>query len=520
MALLKPFLRCFCLGLALLSSPCVAAEYSDPARFTALCYHEIEPEGAPLSATALREQDLAAQFAWLQANAYQPVNLTQIVAARAGGPPLPAKAVLLTFDDGRQDFFSRVYPLLKRYHYPAIAALVSEWLAVPAGKMVDYDGRPQKRSDFLSWSEIREMRASGLVEFANHTHDLHRAIPSNPQDNLQPATTTRRYENGQYEDDAAYLARLRHGLADQVLKEHLGAMPRSVVWPYGRNNGASRALAAELGMSIGFTLEDGDNDSRTPLWAVKRQLIENSPTLQEFAQLLRRNWQPDPARSVRLDPADWSDLEQGLSNALDQLLSLAPNIAFIRPAVLRDGQEYALFPTAQRPLAADYLNRISWQIERRAGVPVFIDVPNAWLNNPALLGDLARQVNFAGLRLAAAPDDPRIFALRQTVDRWRWPVQLAFALQETPSLATFAALPAGDLIILPAPAERPPDELKAYADRLLFEFDPARPAADLRRAMQALEAAGFRQFGLGGFPAANLPLIAPALSLRSQPQLP
>ena len=60
---------------------------------------------------------------------------------------------------------------------------------------------------------------------------------------------------------------------------------------------------------------------------------------------------------------------------------------------------------------------------------------------------------------------------------------------------------------------------KALADQVLFEFDPRLPAAEIARRMRELDAAGFRQFGLTGFPEIGMDAIAPVLSLRSQPQL-
>ena len=66
--------------------------------FLSLCYHEVESDDAvSLTTTAVRVRDLAAQFAWLQANGYRPISLQQIIDARKGGASLPDKAVLLTF---------------------------------------------------------------------------------------------------------------------------------------------------------------------------------------------------------------------------------------------------------------------------------------------------------------------------------------------------------------------------------------------------------------------------------------
>ncbi|MGB8301914.1 MAG: polysaccharide deacetylase family protein, partial [Azonexus sp.] len=156
------------------------------ARFMALSYHEVIADHEKITPTAVRASDLARQFAWLQANDFHPVSVDQILAARDGGPPLPPNAILLTFDDGMKDVYTRVFPLLKLFGYPAVIALVGKWMDVPAGETVDYDGKPLPRSDFVTWEQVREMQASGLIEVASHSYDLHRGIPANPQGNTQP----------------------------------------------------------------------------------------------------------------------------------------------------------------------------------------------------------------------------------------------------------------------------------------------------------------------------------------------
>ncbi|MEF8748311.1 MAG: poly-beta-1,6-N-acetyl-D-glucosamine N-deacetylase PgaB [Candidatus Accumulibacter propinquus] len=516
-ALLAAALCCLCTLPAAQDAPRKDTR-DDNSRFIALSYHEVLSDHEPLTPTAVRASDLAAQFAWLADNDYHPVSVDQILTARRGDEPLPANAVLLSFDDGKKDVYSRVFPLLKLFRYPAVIALVGQWLDVPANAMVDYDGQQVARSAFVTWQDVREMQASGLVEVASHAYSLHHGILANPQGNTQPAATTRLYADGRYEDDRAYAARLGAGLKN-VLGERLGKSPRIIVWPYGRSNLAAQEIAAGLGMPIGLSLEDGHNDARTPKAAWKRQLIENSPSLQAFAEMLRAAWAPDPARSVHIDPGQWTDLEAGLSATLDRLLTLSPNIALVKPTVVRDGREAVLFPTRRRPVAADVLNHIAWQTERRAGVPVFIDLPEDWLNEPELVGDLARHVNFAGLRIRAAPGSDAAQRLRQAAGQWRWPLRLIYARQEPPPAQPGQPLPNGDLLAVAAGESTMATLPKALADQVLFEFDSRLPAAEIARRMRELNAAGFRQFGLTGFPEIGMDAIAPVLSLRSQPQL-
>ena len=498
------------------------ASAADPARFIALSYHEVLSDSEPLTPTAVRASDLARQFAWLAANGWQPVSIEQILAARSGGQPLPDKAILLTFDDGKKDVYTRAFPLLKFFRYPAVIALVGEWLEVPPGGTVDYDGKPLPRSEFVTWDEVRKMTASGLVEVASHAYDLHRGLPSNPQGNTQPAAIVRHYlGNGRYESDTAYAERIRQGLLSAIAKR-TGQAPRVIVWPYGRSNDTARKIAADLGMNVGLTLEDGWNDNMTPLASLRRHLIEHSPSLEEFAGLLRSAWPSDPMRSVSIDPGLWSKPTEEFSRTLDRLQTLTPNIAFLRPVVIQGGVEATLFPTKHRPLAIDVLNHIAWQTERRAGVPVFIDLPASWLNEPELVGDLARQVSFAGLRVTAEPDDPRLPALREAAGRWRKPVQLALASDHLPTAETLTRLPAGDLVVIPAwlvaGGTLPAMDTNAR-NKLLIEFDPLSPAEETARRMRALEADGFRNFGLSSFPEPLSAEVANVLSLRAQPQL-
>jgi biofilm PGA synthesis lipoprotein PgaB len=210
MAFLTP-LRRLLAGALMALMPWSAAQAAD--ELIVLCYHEVESGRAfPVPRTAVLASELAAQFAWLRAAGYTPVSLQQVLDARGGGRALPGKAILLTFDDGKKDVYTRVFPLLKLFRYPALVALTGRWLEVPVGGEVDYDGQPLPRGDFVTWEEVREMQRSGLVEIASHTYDLHRGVPANPQGNTQPAAITRIYQDGRYETDDVYLKRLRNDL--------------------------------------------------------------------------------------------------------------------------------------------------------------------------------------------------------------------------------------------------------------------------------------------------------------------
>lgn len=363
-----------------------------PGAFLALSYHEVSGDGLVADAPGagrygIEISHLVAQFSWLRENGYHPVSLTRIAQARAGGTPLPPKAVLLSFDDGYADFHSRVYPVLKLFGYPAVIALVGSWMDAPAGAMVDYDGRKVAREAFLSWAQVREMMASGLVEVASHSYALHRGVTANPQGNAQPAGVARIYDAAtrSYENDEAWFARIRDDLQRnaRLIERETGKAPRAMVWPYGRYNLATQRIARELGMPLMLTLDGGVNAAGDPLDRIRRIIVESSPDLGEFVDEIERVWPEPPQRVVHVDldyvySADPGEQERNLSALLDRIRAIRPTTVYLQAYADPDGDGEAdalYFPNSQMPMRADLFNRVAWQLETRVGVRVYAWMP-------------------------------------------------------------------------------------------------------------------------------------------------
>lgn len=78
------------------------------------------------------------------------------------------KKVVLSFDDSREDFYTRVFPLLKKYNIPATLNVISGFVNGTA-KM----NMPSADNKAMTSSQVVECQQSGLVEIACHgaTHD-------------------------------------------------------------------------------------------------------------------------------------------------------------------------------------------------------------------------------------------------------------------------------------------------------------------------------------------------------------
>nr|WP_165583109.1 poly-beta-1,6-N-acetyl-D-glucosamine N-deacetylase PgaB [Dyella soli] len=495
---------------------------TDAGSFVALCYHEVTgdtPEA--YSSTAISVRDLAAQFAWLQANGYHPVSIEAIVASRNGGPALPEHAILLTFDDGLASVHQRVFPLLKLFKYPAVVAPVGSWMDLAPNESVSYGEGQVSGAAFVSWSQLREMQQSGLVEVASHSYRLHLGLVGNPMGNVEPAAITRVYADGRYETDDAYVGRLRAdlGRAREQMLGHMQVAPRVMVWPYGRSNRTSQQVAASLGMPVGLTLEDGVNTPQTPLATLRRHLVQNPMALTALAEILRQTWPSDPRRSVRIDPGDWPVAgEARLSVTLEQLVALKPNLVFISPRQGDAAHQATLFPTARLPMRADLLNRIGWQIESRAGAAVYVDLPADWLGDMDLVGDLARQVNLSGLSVPLVPGSMAAEQLRHAAERWRWPIHLVYVMQGLPDPGLWSRLPDDDWIRLPARDDVLAGLPDAARGHVMLQFDATRLTPATARQMRALKARGFGDFAIDGLPTAVPDEVRREFSLRDEPR--
>lgn len=368
--------------------------------FRVLCYHDIrdnlrESFSASPDSTALATQDLINQFNWLKENGYQPVSLQQIVDARAGKGRLPEKAILLTFDDGYKSVYTKVFPLLKQFRFPAVIAIVGEWIQTPEGDKVQYGDEQVPREQFVSWDNVREMVSSGLVEVASHSHGLHKGIQGNPQGNLIPATIAHAWsaEKQSYETGAQYAARIRTDLkrsAELIRRElqKLRVRPRAMVWPYGMYNMDAAKWAAETDMPITMNLEPGPNPPEQPLSRMRRTLITYDLTLADFIQALR---QPSGyggvarplERVVHVDldyvyDPDPEAQETNLSRLLDRIKRLRPTTVYLQAYADADGDGVAdalYFPNRHLPMRADLFSRVAWQLKTRTGVRVYAWMP-------------------------------------------------------------------------------------------------------------------------------------------------
>ncbi|MDH4230320.1 MAG: poly-beta-1,6-N-acetyl-D-glucosamine N-deacetylase PgaB [Nitrospirota bacterium] len=390
-----------------------------------LNYHEVvtRPEDASGDIYAVTTASLAAQLDWLRGNGWTPVSVDQVLDARSGKKALPPRAVLLTFDDGYAGFYTQVFPLLRLFGYPAVLAVVGEWMETPAGGTVDYGGVPTPRQRFVTWEQLRQMQDSGLVEVASHSYALHRGILANPQGNELPAAVAARFDpaSGRYEEAAAQVRRVRQDLerSRELIARNTRRAPRVLVWPYGMSGGAVEQAAKEAGFALQMGLTHGVNhfagagagtstDAARPL---RRILIQGDPGLGAWVHDLRHATDVHPRRVLHVDldyvyDPDPAVREANLGKLLERVKSLGVTTVYLQAFADPDGDGAAdavYFPNRHLPVRADLFGRAAWQLKTRTGVTVYAWMPVLAFHPPEGIPAGASGADAGAREVAALP---------------------------------------------------------------------------------------------------------------------
>ncbi|TDJ47673.1 MAG: poly-beta-1,6-N-acetyl-D-glucosamine N-deacetylase PgaB [Gammaproteobacteria bacterium] len=371
------------LVIGLLGTPTLAGDTAAAETLHSLCYHDVRDHVArnfDPDEYAVSTENLASHFSWLQTQAYTVVGTDEVIAARNGGKPLPPNAVMLTFDDGFRSVYTHVFPLLKLFGYKAVISIVTSW--IESDTEIVYNERILTRDDFLTWAQLREMQASGLVEIASHTHAMHQGVPGNPQGNTQPAAITRIYLNGHYEDEQTYLDRIEVDLVASIdaIRRNTGSTPRVITWPFGAWNEPIRQLAENHGMVLSLTL--GEQKALGRHGTIGRDMLVSNPDISQFAPMFGlRLDRPVRAAQVDLDyiyDPDPVRQEANLGLLLDRMQALEISHVYLQAFADPDGDGSAdalYFPNRHLPMRADLFNRVAWQLATRSHVRVFAWMP-------------------------------------------------------------------------------------------------------------------------------------------------
>jgi GT2 family glycosyltransferase/peptidoglycan/xylan/chitin deacetylase (PgdA/CDA1 family) len=234
-------------------------------RLVVLLYHHVgvRRPGTYPKLTVSPEQ-FERQVRWLSKRGYVGIRPSDWLAWCREGRPLPAKPILLTFDDAYADTAESVFPVLKAYSFSGGVFVVTSQV----GGTNAWDvARGWGTSRLMTGEQIQAWAAHG-IEFSAHSR-------------THPDLTML----GERE-----LAQEVEGCA-QDLSATLGTRVVSFAYPYGSYNEEVRKCVQQS-FDLAFTCDGGLNYLCTDLYRLRRTDVLPDESLFEFACRVRWGWNP------------------------------------------------------------------------------------------------------------------------------------------------------------------------------------------------------------------------------------
>lgn len=126
-------------------------------RVPIMIYHSVRPhvqESALQDAYDITPELLEAEVLYLKRHGYTTITFKDLSNAMNGGPALPEKPVILSFDDGWENQYVYAFPMLKKHGV--------------VGTFYIYTNPISRNKHWMTWSQIIEMDKAGM-EIGGHS---------------------------------------------------------------------------------------------------------------------------------------------------------------------------------------------------------------------------------------------------------------------------------------------------------------------------------------------------------------
>jgi peptidoglycan/xylan/chitin deacetylase (PgdA/CDA1 family) len=190
---------------------------------------------------------------YLKEEGYQTITLGDLALHLTRGTPLPAKPIIITFDDGYADAYTHAFRLLKRFEYSGTFFLITE--------PID-NNDPQ----YLSWAEVEEMHTAGM-EFEPHSYN-------------HPDMTNRGFQFVVFQILAP----------KEAIEARTGVKSRFFAYPTGRYD---QFVVDVLGSAYywgAVVTEQGATHTSNDLFALRRVRVHGGDNLDTFILTLNLDW--------------------------------------------------------------------------------------------------------------------------------------------------------------------------------------------------------------------------------------
>lgn len=212
-----------------------------------LMYHQVGYFAAPRQHRAgyCHIRRFRSQMNYLKSFDYNVISLDEAIAGLFDDRPLPARSVVLTFDDGYESFHEHAFPILARHGFTATIFVVAGLV----GRCAEWLGDSQVKAPLMSASTIRDLHRAGIT-FGSHS-------------NTHPRLSSL---SGSKQRDQIFRSKA-------MLEDLLAEEVRHFCYPYGDYGRRTRDLVAEAGYASAATCRRGAANNAPDRFEIPRKAI-------------------------------------------------------------------------------------------------------------------------------------------------------------------------------------------------------------------------------------------------------
>ena len=211
-----------------------------------LLYHRFGP--AASDSMTVTTNAFEAHLKHLIANGYKVIPVRELVDYYLGRRPPPQRhSVAITVDDGHKSVYTDMFPFVKKYQVPVTLFI--------------YPSAISNASYAMTWSQLKEMKETGLFDFQSHTY-WHPNFKIDKR-RLKPAE----YEN---------FIEMQLKKSREKLEKELDVRANMLAWPFGIYDDELEKAAAKAGYVVAFSIDRRNAAKGDNIMAVPRYLMVNA----------------------------------------------------------------------------------------------------------------------------------------------------------------------------------------------------------------------------------------------------
>lgn len=205
------------------------AKYGPCRNMPVLMYHHVNSltgDQATSPSLTVTTKIFGEQMDFLAQKGYQTITPKEMYAG-LNNNSLPAKPILITFDDGYVDNFNEAFPILKTHNFKFTIFL-------PTGLI-------NSGPSYLTWSQLNEMKGSGLLTAGAHTWS-HKALTKLSSEKLKTEIS----------------------LSKTQIEDFYGGPVEAFAYPYGSDNPVVETELKNEGFLMAFLTTRGTQCAKLP----------------------------------------------------------------------------------------------------------------------------------------------------------------------------------------------------------------------------------------------------------------